>query len=132
MKRIKPISTIEISTSETVVSSGNFNGNIGATYTPDTNNHTYEIYWNNSKVYFIVDNELLHVVNATSETWTSTLSFYIFMDNVNSNNLQTNHTMSCRVATIRRLGFSLTQPTSKYQSGTTAGIVLKYGSGYSG
>jgi hypothetical protein len=58
------------------------------------------------------------------------MNFYIYMDNVNSNALQTNHTLQCRVASIRRLGPLLSQPTSYFfVSGTTAGLNLKLGPG---
>lgn len=113
----------------TVVSSGSFNGDYGAIWSPGTLANTFEIYWTNSKVYFTVGGKVLHLVSASLDTWSATMSFNIFFDNVNSNSAQTSNTLTCRVASIKRLGTLLTQPTYRYQSGTTAGIVCKYGPG---
>jgi hypothetical protein len=115
---------------ETLVTSGSFNGKLGASYTPGTTVKTYEIYWTNSKVYFIIGGQVLHTVSADTTTWCSTMNFYIYMDNVNSNNLQTDHTLEVRVASIRRLGALLSQPTSYYHAlGQTAGTQLKLSAG---
>lgn len=115
--------------SETRVSSGSFNGNLGAIYSPGTSVKTYEIYWTNSKVWFVIGDDILHTVSASSATWSNTMHHYIYLDNVNSNSLQTNNTLECRSVSVRRLGTLLTQPTSKYFSGQTAGTVCKYGPG---
>lgn len=116
--------------SEVRVSSGDFNGILGKTFTFGTGVRTYEIYWTNSKVYFVIGGEILHTVSATSATWAATMNFHIYMDSVNSNSLQTNNTLTCRVASIRRLGPLLTQPTSYYfAAGQTAGVNLKLGAG---
>jgi len=114
--------------SATTVNSGSFNGTLGATYVPVTTAVTFEIYWTNSKVFFVVGDEILHTISATAATWADTVSHYVYLSNINSGNT-TSVTMSCRVATIRRLGEFLTQPHSRYQSGTTAGLVLKFGPG---
>lgn len=116
-------------TSETKVDSGSFNGCIDPSYVIGTDVHSYEIYWTNGKVYFVVDQQLLHTVSASSATWANTMAHYIYMDNVNSSDIETDHTLECRVASIHRLGDLLTQPISYYQSGTTAGVILKYGAG---
>jgi hypothetical protein len=121
--------TAKNSATGTAVNSGDFNGTLGKTYSPGTTVHTYEIYWTNSKVYFVVDGRVLHTITASDSPWCQTMHQYIYMDNVNSNNLQTDHTITCRVASIRRLGGLLSQPASKWQAGTTAGVVLKYGPG---
>lgn len=115
--------------SETRKSSGEFNGTLGAKYTLNTNITTYEIYWTNSKVYFVIGDEILHVFTASTTTWSNTMSHYLFADNVNSNNLNTNQTLKIRAMSIYRLGRLETAPMSYYQSGTTAGVVLKYGAG---
>jgi hypothetical protein len=100
------------------------------TYTPGTTVKTYEIYWTNSKVYFVVGGEILHTVSADTTTWSSTMNYYVYHDNVNSGNIQTNHTLEVRVASIRRLGPLQSQPTSYYfASGQTAGVQLKLGAG---
>ena len=115
---------------ETLVVSGEFNGTLGLTYIPGITVKTYEIYWTNSKIIFVVGNEVLHTILANGSTWSSTMNFYVYMDNVNSNNLQTNHTLEVRVASIRRLGALLSQPTSYYfANGQTAGVNLKLSAG---
>jgi hypothetical protein len=115
---------------ETLISSGSFNGTLGGTYTPGTTVKTYEIYWTNSKVYFVVGGQVLHTFSADTTTWSATMNFYIYMDNVNSGNIQTDHTLEVRVASIRRLGSLLSQPTSYYFAiGQTAGVNLKLSAG---
>jgi hypothetical protein len=114
---------------ETRVSSDNFNGGIGPHFDPGTGNRSYEIYWTNGKVYFVIGDLILHTVTASAQTWAATMSQYIFMDNVNSGGITSNNTLECRVSSIYRLGNLVTQPTSKYQSGTTAGVICKYGAG---
>jgi len=114
---------------ETKVDSGSFNGTLGISYDPNTSNHNYEIYWTNGKVYFTISDQILHTHTASSQTWAAVMSHYIFMDNVNSSAIVSNNTITCRVASIRRLGQLQTQPTHKYQSGLTAGVICKYGTG---
>lgn len=115
--------------SATTVASGDFNGINGDSYTLDTNVHTYEIYYNNKKVHFTVDDEVLHTVTATSATWADTMQHHIYIESSNSGGSTTENSITCRAAGLRRLGALVNQPTSKYQSGTTAGVVCKYGSG---
>ena len=123
------IVTKRANAADVVVSSGSFNGNLGVTYTPSTTVATYEIYWTNSKVWFVIGDEVLHTVSASSATWSGTMSNFIFMDNVNSNSATSANTLQCRTATIRRLGGLITQPISKYTTGTQAGVICKYGPG---
>ena len=113
--------------SATTVSSGSFNGTLGATYNPGTTVKTYEIYWTNSKVYFVIGNQILHTVSANTTPWAGTMNHHIYMSNVNAG-AATSALLECRTATIYRLGQINTQSTSKYQTGTT-GSVYKYGLG---
>ena len=114
-------------TSETKVTS--FNGNLGATYDPGITVKTYEIYWTNSKILFVVGDEILHTVTASSATWSNTMSFHVFADSLNSATV-TSSTMAIRVASIARLGKLTTAPNSYYHAtGTTAGVNLKLGAG---
>jgi len=107
-----------------------FNGDLGATWSPTVDSvSTYEIYWTNSKVWWVIGGVVLHSITFSSATWASTMNFYIFADNTNSNNLNTSNTLTYRVASISRLGQLLTQPTHYYQNATTTGIQLKYGTG---
>jgi len=114
---------------ETKVDSGSFNGRLGLTYSPGTSVKIYEIYWTNSRVIFVIGGVTLHTVSASSATWASTMMHHIFMDNVNSNSIITNNTLTCRVVSIRRLGAESTQANSKYTTGTQAGVTCKLGPG---
>ena len=124
--------TFEISTikggSETKVTNGNFNGSLGETISIDTDVHTYEIYWTNSSVWFVIGDEILHKVTGATTTWTNTMTHYVGMDNVNTG-ISTNQLLYCRVLSIARMGPLTTQPTSKLQAGTVAANVCKYGAG---
>ena len=115
--------------SATTVNNGSFNGSLGATYDLTTVDTTYEIYWTNGKVYFVIGDEILHTVTASSATWANTMNFHIYHENTNSSGSTSNVTMSSRVSSVRRFGALNTQPTSKFQSGTTAGNIMKYGPG---
>lgn len=115
--------------SETLVSSGSFNGSYGAIYALTTNVTTCEIYWNNKTVYFVVNDRILHTVSASAATWCATMQHHIYAESTNSAGITSNNTLSLRIAGIRRLGPLLSQPTSKYQAGTVAALVLKYGLG---
>jgi hypothetical protein len=106
---------------EALVSSGSFNGNLGSTRTLDTNRHIYEIYYTLSRVWFVVDGELLHTVIAATTPWVNTPTMYIWLDNVNRNNLATNRILYCGAANIHRFGPLVNAPAWKY--------ILKYGAG---
>lgn len=114
--------------SPTAVSSGSFNGNYGASYTPVTTNVVWEIYWNNSTVWFVIGGTLLHKVSASSTTWADTISLNCFMDNINSGN-STSVTLASRSMSIARLGPEDTAPKWYYQHGVQSGVVLKTGAG---
>jgi hypothetical protein len=114
--------------SATTVSSGSFNGALGGTYAPTTSVATYEIYWNNSKVYFIVNGIILHTVNASTAKWSATLTLHLYLDNINSGNT-TSVTLTCRTATIYRLGRLTTATIWRNIHGANAGTQLKLGSG---
>jgi len=106
-----------------------FNGNLGATYDPGTGAKTYEIYWTNTKVYFVIGDTILHVVSAASATWSNTMSPHAFADSVNSD-VAALVTLAIRTMTIYRLGKIITQAQYYYfAAGTTAGVNLKLGPG---
>lgn len=110
--------------SPTAVASGSWNGS-SATYTL-TNCTTYEIYWTNKSVYFVINGTLVHTVTTTTATWADTLNFQVFAETINSNSLQTSQTIVIRVNTIVRLGKEFSVPRYYYfASGTTAATVLK-------
>jgi hypothetical protein len=106
-----------------------FNGQLGPTYSPTTNVVTYEIYWTNSKVWFVIGDEILHTVSASAATWATTMSFHVFMDSLNAEIIAEVKTLAVRTATIYRLGKYQTQPIYYRVIGNAATHVLKLGSG---
>lgn len=114
--------------SETTVSSGSFNGQIGYAYAPTTNNAVYEILYTNGSVYFSIDGTLLHKVTASTATWTNTMSMHIWMEASNSGNSSA-VAMYTRVASIARLGKLETQPKYYNLTGNAATHTLKLGAG---
>lgn len=116
-------------TSESRVSSGSFNGVLGYTYSPTTNNTTYEILYSNGGVSFIINGQLLHKVTASGAPWTNTLNLHVWLDVVNSGNSGA-VVYYARMANICRVGELSTQQRNYYfPTGQTAGVVLKYSAG---
>jgi len=112
--------------SEATVTS--FNGYLGQ-YTPTTSATTYEIYWTNSKVWFVIGDTIQDTRSASTATWPNTMCFQIFMDSLNSSVLGASVTMAVRTASIYRLGQMETQPNYYRVSGAAATHVLKLASG---
>lgn len=94
----------------------------------DTNVHSYEIYFTNSKVYFVMDGDIVHTVTASSATWTDTTNFPVRLTNVNDADIAA-VSMNVRVATIYRLGKLQTAPITKYISGAVTNQIYKRGPG---
>jgi hypothetical protein len=114
---------------ETRVSSGSFNGQLGYTYAPTTNNTVWEILLTNGSFTFAVGGVPLHKVTGSTTTLTDTVHFYVWMDVVNSGNSAAVSYFT-RTAHIARLGQLVTQPVYyNFAVGQTAGVVLKYGPG---
>lgn len=120
--------SLEVSKGGNVTPITVFNGDYGSTYTVDTNSHTYEIYWINSKIYFVIDGMLLHIYSASTTSWADTLHMYIIADNVNSGNT-TDTLLSIRNSVIHRLGGIEAEAIWKNIHGVNAGTTLKYGPG---
>jgi hypothetical protein len=95
---------------------------------PTTNITSYEIYYTNSKVYFVISDILVATHSATTSTWTDTTNLPCRIDNINSGAGVTNSTISVRVATIYRLGELYTNEQYSHLT-TAATTVLKYGAG---
>jgi len=112
---------------ETKVTS--FNGDLGTSITLNITVNTLEIYWTNSKVWFVVNGFLLHTFTASAETWADTMSFHAFSDSLNSGILAASVTMAVRISSIHRLGKYETQPIYYHLSGDAATHVLKLGAG---
>ena len=116
---------------DTVISSGSFNGNgelVNQSYSLDTNFHTFEIYYTNRRVMFVVDGTPVHTIIATTTTLTASKHFKAFMDSINTG-VGTAVTCSCATLTINRYGAQVSQPKTYYQAGITTGILLKSGIG---
>lgn len=116
-------------TVDTVISSGSFNGQYGATFAPGTTSHFYEIIYQPRQVLFIVDQKILHTINAANVMWTETMHMHIHYANTNSGGSTTNVTMNSRLGVITKFGIPEAQPRGTHVSGTTAGTVIKYGPG---
>ena len=105
----------------------NFNG----TYTAPTftNNNTYEILYTLGKVYFLINNVIIHTQTYATTYWTyNTTSFHIFADAKTGGDGSTAKTMTFRMMNICRLGSIITNP--QFFHGTTAAdTILKYGGG---
>ena len=115
-------------TSITKVESGSFNGNVDS-YTMDTNVHAYEIVYFTMGAWFYVDNVLIHTFLPTTSVLYESLNVPINTTSVNTAAGVTSGTIECFNTTLLRLGRDVTEPISNYQSGTTAGLVLKTGAG---
>jgi hypothetical protein len=111
---------------ETAVASASWNGS--TTVPTLTNVNTYEIYWTNAKVYFVIGGVLVHTVSASTATWTTTTTLPLRTENYNTAGSTTAVRMEVRVATITRLGNLETEP--KYYHFTSANTyIMKYGPG---
>jgi hypothetical protein len=93
-----------------------------------TDVNSYEIYYTNSKVYFVISGTLVHTVSATTTTWTDTTNFPVRISNINSGTQNANLTLQSRVATIYRLGDLHTAPIYKH-SNTAATTTYKNSQG---
>lgn len=112
----------------TTVASGAFNG----TYTAPTwmNNNTFEILYTLGKVYFLINNTIIHTATFSTDHWTAnTTNFHAFADANTIGDGSTAKTMTIRMMNITRLGKMLTMPIYKYITGVTTAQVLKYGGG---
>lgn len=108
-----------------------FNGDIGTTYSLDTNVHTYEIWYTNSSVWFIIDDVLLHKYTAQTDTWTDTLNFNVLLQDENSSGLAHPVYLYCRVASVNRIGHPQGSSPMYYHVANGAGenSLIKYGTG---
>jgi hypothetical protein len=112
----------------TRISNGAFNGTFGTSYVLSATVKTWEIYWTNSKVWFVLGDEVLHMHTGSSESWANTNSFYTFADSINTNNSTTNNKITLRAVSISRFGQLQNQPTSLYVTGLGTHI-CKYSAG---
>jgi hypothetical protein len=91
--------------------------------------HSYEIYWTNGTVYFVIDDKLVHKMSASAAPWTSDVCLPVRQE-IDSSGGALAVNMFVRTATISRLGIPLTRPTYKHANANNAAIVVcKYGPG---
>ena len=111
----------------TVVASTNFNN---SRIIPDlTKNVTFEIFYNSVNIWFLLNGEMMHVVSATTATWTSEMHLKARLSTTNYNGLKTNNTIIARNCVIHRLGLERTESMWKNLSGNVTNTVYKYGPG---
>ena len=93
-----------------------------------TQNRRYEIYYLNSKFWFLVDGVLKHILQSTTTPLTNTVHFRTYLENRNINGATTDVVLNCPVITINRLGPANTSP--KYLNISGAGTTtVKYSPG---
>jgi hypothetical protein len=114
--------------SHTAVNSGSFNGDLGATYTANTDMQTWEIYYNSTSVWFTINGVMLHKVVNAATPLSNTLTLHPFVRNGNINSSVTNVSMFLRSCTIKQLGPLETENTYRYISTATT-TICKYGAG---
>ncbi|HET8688400.1 MAG TPA: hypothetical protein VFM18_17455 [Methanosarcina sp.] len=113
---------------DTKVVNGSFNGNLGNLIGFDTNSHSWTILYTPQRIWWYVDEELIHT-SSFNTSWTSTLNLPINFENFNTGGSTSNVVMSVFSAKISRQGPAVTQPISKFQNGLTAGVTYKQGAG---
>ena len=114
--------------SPSLVNSGSFNGDLGATYVPTTNMQTWEIYFNTKTVWFVINGVILHSVSNALTPQSNTQSLFPFMKNTNASGSSSNCALYSRSLSIRRLGLLESEKTFLY-SNTNSTKILKYSAG---
>jgi len=111
------IVTRRVNGADTAVASTSWNGNQTVPTLTDCN--TYEIYYTNKKVYFVINGVLAHTVTATTTTWSASKNLPVRAESTNDAvNASTGGSIYVWVSTIVRLGNAQTVPQWKYQAGT--------------
>jgi hypothetical protein len=108
-------------------SSGYFEGEIGTDYLLDDGLHRFEIYWTTQKVWFVIDDKLIHSITPSIVPWSSTFHLPIRAENINTG-ISNDIVLYTRGATTSRLGKAETEPIYRYLS-SAAAYVLKYSPG---
>jgi hypothetical protein len=114
--------------SDTLVSSGSFNGNLGLSWSPSLSTfYKVEIEFTPLAVIYYINGKRLHSIQSSGLS--DTLTLPITIENINTTNA-TDIDLQCVGAYIARQGELVTNPTYYYHAlGTTAGVNLKYGAG---
>ena len=96
---------------------------------PDISNlHTYEIYYSTSKVWFVIDENLMHIASSPIDPWTSTYNLPCRMENWNDGNT-TDCYIRTRSFTLFKLGTLYTATKGTNIDGSVSQQVLKYSAG---
>nr|AKH46384.1 hypothetical protein [uncultured marine virus] len=115
------------STVDTLISSGSFNGDYGAFFTPNADAYyKLEIEYTPLGAFYFVNRKLLH--KSVGGHLTRVLTLPITFENVNDNSNATAIVFDCLAVVISREGELHTNPTYKYIAGATT-TVLKIGAG---
>jgi hypothetical protein len=117
-----------INTNSVVTVSSNYNGNLGSTYTLDTNYHSFEILYGGSNADFFIDGKLLHSLKPTTAPLVSTLNFFAIAYNTNSGAVSGAPQLDLINMFITRLGELTSQARYNYISANGT-YTLKLGSG---
>ena len=117
-----------VGSSDTLVNSGSFNGNLGATFVPTADTYyKITIEWTPIGALFYINGVLLHKIGGAILSATPTLPIMIDNDN---GAITTDISFKCLGLYIARQGELITNPTYYHVSGNAvAEKVLKYGAG---
>jgi len=114
----------------TRITNGNFNGLYGSTLnTLPTGCQTFEIIYTNKAIWFMFNDVLVHKIDASSATWSDTLSLPLRAENNNTNSGVIDSSLKIRSFSIHRYGEALTRPQWKNQVGAVTAQILKRGPG---
>lgn len=113
---------------ETLVPSGNFNGNIGSSYTLDTNYHTFEIFYGLTSIEFYIDGKLLQRIRGTSAPLVDSMLLYITVENSNTTSTSGSASVYSAMMVVQALTAFNTQPlTANIESNGTYTLKLSGG-----
>ena len=112
-----------------IIASGSFNGTLGSTYILDANYHTFEIFWTNKNVWFLVDGLILHTFLAITATLTDANSLPITFECNNGVGNSNTNTLVTVSGSINRLGQLDTERAYKYVAAAVTAQVYKYNPG---
>lgn len=117
---------------ETVVSNGSFNGNgtqSGVSVTVDTNYHSYEIMYTNSKVRFFMDDSAVHAFTPTTASLVSSMVGNLYASNVNVLGSTSNVSMNMLNWSGSQIGDSVNNPLFYCVNAVAETRTLKGGGG---
>ena len=114
-------------TTVTTVASGSFNGGV-ASFTLDTNQHIYDIFYSIAGVWFVIDGVLIHKVISTTAMWCIVVDHPINFWSTNSA-ITGGAPLECWGTAINRLGRHFSNPQIGRVTGVAATYTFKTGSG---